>query len=41
MADLEQILQALVDDIFRIYDVDQSGTLDKAETRSFVSQIMK
>ena len=41
MADLELIIDTLVDDIFRLYDDDNSGTLDKKETRMFVNQIMK
>ena len=36
MADLDQVIGNCVDDIFAIYDVDNSGSLDKEETKKFI-----
>ena len=36
MADIDAVIQKCVEDIWRDYDKDQSGELDKEETKTFV-----
>ncbi len=36
MTDIDSIIDQCIDDIWRTYDKDQSGYLDKNETRQFV-----
>ena len=40
MADLDEVIANCVDDIWAIYDVDNSGYLDKDETRNFVKKTL-
>ena len=36
MADIDAVIQKCVEDIWREYDKDNSGSLDKEETKTFV-----
>ena len=40
MADLDEVIRNCVDDIWAQYDVDNSGFLDKDETRNFVKKTL-
>ena len=41
MSDLDFVIKRCVDDIWRDYDEDESGELDKEETRNFVFDTLK
>ena len=41
MSDLDSVIMRCVDDIWRDYDEDGSGELDKEETRKFVFDTLK
>ena len=41
MADLDEVIKNCVDDIWAIYDCDNSGYLDYDETRSFVKKTLE
>ena len=41
MANLDEVINNCVDDIWAQYDVDNSGFLDKEETRQFVRNTIK
>ena len=41
MSDLDSVIMRCVDDIWRDYDEDGSGELDKEETRNFVFDTLK
>ena len=41
MSDLDSVIKRCVDDIWRDYDADGSGELDKEETRKFVFDTLK
>lgn len=40
MADLDQILEQMIDDIWYLYDVDKDGFLDRDETRKFACEVI-
>ena len=40
MADIDQVIKKCVDDIWAEYDKDNSGALDKAETKQFVQNTL-
>jgi Ca2+-binding EF-hand superfamily protein len=41
MADIDAVIRKCVDDIWKEYDKDGSGSLDKAETKRFVKNTLK
>ena len=41
MSDLDSVIMRCVDDIWRDYDTDGSGELDKEETRKFIFDTLK
>ncbi len=41
MSDLDKVIKRCVDDIWREYDQDASGELDKEETRQFVFDTLR
>ena len=41
MSDLDMVIMRCVDDIWRDYDEDNSGELDKDETKNFVFDTLK
>ena len=41
MADIDAVISKCVDDIWREYDKDNSGELDREETKKFVSNTLK
>ena len=40
MADIDGIIEKCIDDIWRTYDKDNSGYLDKSETKAFVKNTL-
>ena len=40
MADIDQVIKKCVDDIWAEYDKDNSGALDRAETKQFVQNTL-
>ena len=41
MADIDSVIDGVVEDIWKNYDKDLSGALDKVETKAFVIDTMK
>ena len=41
MADIDKVIEKCVDDIWKEYDKDNSGALDKEETKKFVMNTLK
>jgi len=41
MADIDAVIRKCVDDIWKEYDKDGSGALDKSETKKFVKNTLK
>ena len=41
MADIDAVISKCVDDIWKEYDKDNSGELDRAETKKFVENTLK
>ena len=40
MSDIDQIIEKCIDDIWKTYDKDNSGFLDKEETKEFVKNTL-
>ena len=40
MSDIDSIIEKCIDDIWKTYDKDNSGFLDKAETKQFVKNTL-